>query len=128
MEKSGLIVHPAFSYLGASPDGLINPDALLEIKCPYNGRNSKIGAGKDFPFLQESREGLALKKGSHYYCQVMGQLALSERKRCYFTVFTFEDLFVQEIEFDSAYFHQEMLPKLQEFYYTVYRPYVAGKL
>lgn len=41
--KSGLIINPAFSHLGASPDGLIKSCdgrdkiiGLIEIKCPYN--------------------------------------------------------------------------------------------
>ena len=41
----GFIVNPSKSWLGASPDGLVDgpscnqPDGLLEIKCPYVARN-----------------------------------------------------------------------------------------
>ena len=43
--KSGLIINPSFSHLGAYPDGLIykngrggSLDAVLEIKCPFTAR------------------------------------------------------------------------------------------
>ena len=32
----GFIPHPSIPYLGASPDGLVDEDGLLEIKCPYS--------------------------------------------------------------------------------------------
>lgn len=31
---SGFVKHPSIAYLGASPDGLVNNDGLIEIKCP----------------------------------------------------------------------------------------------
>lgn len=34
VEECGFIVHPAIIGAGASPDGLICPDGVLEIKCP----------------------------------------------------------------------------------------------
>lgn len=32
--ESGFIVHPAYDYIGCSPDGLIGTDGGIEIKCP----------------------------------------------------------------------------------------------
>jgi putative phage-type endonuclease len=32
--EAGFIVHPKFDFVGISPDGLINDDGGLEIKCP----------------------------------------------------------------------------------------------
>ena len=31
---SGFVKHPSIEFLGASPDGLVNNDGLIEIKCP----------------------------------------------------------------------------------------------
>lgn len=40
--RSGLCIHPAFPYLGASPDSFVEgEDAVVEAKCPFKGRNSK---------------------------------------------------------------------------------------
>lgn len=34
VDLTGFILHPSIPYLGASPDGLVGTDGLLEIKCP----------------------------------------------------------------------------------------------
>ena len=34
VEECGFIPHPTIPWLGCSPDGLINDDGVLEIKCP----------------------------------------------------------------------------------------------
>ena len=48
--KCGLFVHQEKTFLGASPDGLIDDDAIIEVKCPYGGRHEKNCPGKHFPF------------------------------------------------------------------------------
>ena len=35
VQECGFFVHPDFEWLGASPDGLIGDDGLIEVKCPY---------------------------------------------------------------------------------------------
>lgn len=34
VDQTGLVMHPTIPFSGASPDGLINHDGLIEIKCP----------------------------------------------------------------------------------------------
>lgn len=34
----GFIHHPTIEFFGASPDGLVGDDGLLEIKCPYSSK------------------------------------------------------------------------------------------
>lgn len=34
VDEVGMIQHPSIEWAGASPDGLVGPDGLLEIKCP----------------------------------------------------------------------------------------------
>lgn len=36
VELVGFVPHPSIPYLGASPDGLVGTDGLLEIKCPFS--------------------------------------------------------------------------------------------
>ena len=35
VEETGLVVHPKYDFLAASPDGLVNLDGCCEFKCPY---------------------------------------------------------------------------------------------
>ena len=36
--EEGFIIHPEYSFVGVSPDGLIGEDGGLEIKCPFNSQ------------------------------------------------------------------------------------------
>lgn len=38
VEEVGFIKHPTLEWCGASPDGLVNGDGGVEIKCPHNSR------------------------------------------------------------------------------------------
>lgn len=37
-QPAGLFVHQKYQFLAASPDGLVDVDGLIEIKCPYKAR------------------------------------------------------------------------------------------
>lgn len=75
-------------FIGASPDGLVGKDGLLEIKCPsYSVMISYLLTGK-LPNI--------------YKWQVYGQLFVSERKWCDFVAFHPNlPLFVLRIERDE---------------------------
>jgi hypothetical protein len=61
-------------FLGASPDGIVDDVSIVEVKCPYVGRDNDIKLGKAFPFLKYSADGdIVLNKTNNYYCQVQGQ-------------------------------------------------------
>lgn len=55
---------------GASPDGLVNGDGLLEIKCPNTATHIDTLMTKKLP--------------KHYVAQVQGQLWITDRKWCDF--------------------------------------------
>ena len=127
---SGFCIHPQFPYLGATPDGFVQDEsAVIETKCPFRGRNSKIEPGDDFSFLEKDDQGkTTLKKNSNYYYQITGQMKLSKRNHGYFVVFTHVDLFYEKITLDEEFFTKNMLDKLKDFYYEHYCPYVASVL
>jgi putative phage-type endonuclease len=127
VKKCGLFVNPNFPFLAASPDGYSEIDnKLVEIKCPYSGRNMLVAEGPEFPFLHISNDKLSLKRNHPYYYQVQGQMACSEKTACYFVVFTLNDMFVEIINYDPSFFEKEMLPKLKEFYFTYYEPLIMS--
>lgn len=64
-ETVGFIHHPFVPWLGASPDGLINNDGLVEIKCP------------DPQFWKHRTE-----VPEHYYAQIQAQLQCTGRVWC----------------------------------------------
>lgn len=126
--ECGLFVCVEHPYLGATPDAIVDDDALVEIKCPFKGRNEHIKPGPHFDFLQYDDNGnTVLKLSSKYYDQVQGQMYVSNRKFCYFVVYTFCDLFVQKIFIDVKYC-ECLIAKLEIFYKKYYRPFIASKM
>jgi len=128
VSPAGLYVHPEFPFLGASPDGKVGENSVVEVKCPYVGRNKKIEPCAEIPYLEKCEGKVHLKRGHNYYYQIQGQLAISKKEKCYFVIYTFVDFFVEEITLDAMFFEKELVPKLSDFYNSHYRPFVASKL
>lgn len=99
VESTGF--HTYENWLGASPDGLIGDDGLVEIKCPYSLRNG--GEFKD------------LDKQEHYYAQIQIQLFVTGRKWCDFIQWHRDGLKIETVKYDDAYI-DEILEKLKQFY------------
>lgn len=123
VQQCGLYVTPS-GVLGASPDGLVEPDALLEVKCPYSHRNGTISEATSSPSfcLREAGGSYELREGHPYWHQVQGQLHITGRSLCYFVVWTTKEAIVIPIPKDplwsgnvsvlETFYHQHMLPVL----------------
>lgn len=125
MDHCGLVIKPAYPFLAASPDGLVGQKSVVEVKCPYTGRYDKIKAGENFIFLTDDYQ---LKKTHKYYDQIQGQLYLTNRTHCYFVIHTFVDFKVIDVSIDLEYCESLMIPKLTEFYYKYFLPYLTNRL
>lgn len=104
VEECGFYVHHIFTWLGASPDGLVGEDKLIEIKCPYGLRNAK--SDDDFKPLLEQM---------HYYAQIQYQLFCTNRKECDFYQWSAYASRLETVAFDPD-FIEKTLPELKEFY------------
>ena len=94
-----------FGCLGYSPDGLINDDGLIEIKCPKHNTHSKYLYSQSLPL--------------EYKAQVLGGLAITDRKYCDFISYhpDFPDnlkMMIIRVERDEEYIHN-LLTSLEEF-------------
>ena len=61
-----------YDWLGASPDGIVNDETVLEIKCPFSLRNELLPQFKSIesqPLLRSiaARNGLHRQKQAHFY-------------------------------------------------------------
>ncbi|AKG07032.1 exonuclease [Moraxella bovoculi] len=68
--QTGLIDHPTIPMSGASPDGLVGKDGLIEIKCPTSPKHTNTLLTGQVP--------------SEYMPQITWQLACTGRKWCDF--------------------------------------------
>lgn len=73
VEQVGLIDHPRILRAAASPDGLVNHDGLLEIKCPKLATHISYVLAGIVP--------------AQYQPQMLWQMACSERSWCDFVSF-----------------------------------------
>lgn len=90
-------------WLGASPDGYVGDNELIEIKCPYGLRNQS-------PTIFKS-----INDQPHYYAQIQIQLLVTNRVGCYFFQWSPHGSQSEYVPFDPQWI-EENLPKLREFY------------
>lgn len=106
--ETGNDVKPAFfdtkeDWLGASPDGYIGDDGLVEIKCPFGIRSKQPPVFK------------TLEEQPHYYAQIQIQLYVTDRKWCDFWQWTPHGSRLERVELDQQWL-DENLPVLRQFY------------
>ncbi|XP_018335510.1 uncharacterized protein LOC108744304 isoform X1 [Agrilus planipennis] len=125
VKKSGLFIDKDYPFLGASPDGLINDDCLIEIKCPINSRDVHpivAAMDKKLDFCEYKDNKVYLKKNHNYMYQIQGQLKITQRKLCYFVVWSPYGIHIEEIERDDIFWKQKMEDKLKKFYFECLLP------
>lgn len=105
VEECGFFVHPEYEWLGASPDGLIGDDGIIEVKCPYGLRNKK---GDDLVFKSATDQ-------RHYYAQMQIEMACTGRKWCDFYQWSPNGDSIERVNFSPNWFAQA-LPELRKFY------------
>jgi len=89
----GFVPHPNIAMSGASPDGLVGEDGLVEIKCPITATHIETLRGASIP--------------GKYQTQMLWQMACTGRKWCDFVSFDPRlpenmRLFVKRLERDDA--------------------------
>lgn len=119
MEESG--------FLGASPDGLVEEDGILEIKCPYKYRDtdslSEALKDKKYFYWRDENEDINLNSNHNYYHQVQGQMHITGRSICYFVVWTPKCTEIFQIEKDPGW--SENINILKEFYLDQYISFIS---
>ncbi len=93
VKECGFVDHPLIAMSGASPDGLIDDDGLLELKCPNTATHIETLLGKSAP--------------SKYVHQMMWQMACTGRQWCDFVSYDprlpeHMRLFVSKVRRDDA--------------------------
>jgi putative phage-type endonuclease len=94
VNEVGFIDHPTISNSGASPDGLVGTDGLVEIKCPNSATHMETLVTRKIP--------------QKYIPQMTWQMACTGRSWCDFVSFDprFPEhlqIFIERIEYDPTY-------------------------
>jgi len=94
VDEVGFIPHPQILMAGASPDGLVGDNGLIEIKCPNTATHIDTLLSETVP--------------TKYYTQMQFQLASTGRKWCDFVSFDNRlpeklQLFIKRVPRDDTY-------------------------
>ena len=97
VDEVGFVPHPSIIMAGASPDGLVGDDGLLEIKCPNTATHIETLLSQNVP--------------SKYNTQMQFQLACTGRSWCDFVSFDNRlpqelQLFVKRVPRDDLFIKQ----------------------
>ena len=95
--------HTFEDWLGASPDGLIGNDGLIEIKCPYGLRDKSPPEFKSIDYQ------------THYWLQIQIQLLVTGCQWCHFYQWSAHGYMLETVQFNQLAI-EEYLPKLKDFY------------
>lgn len=115
-------------FLGASPDGLVEDDKVVEIKCLPRYETKLLDSLKDPKnksknILFYENSALVVNKTHAFYHQIQGQLYMTNRKSCLLVLYTTKDEpIVQEIMKDIDW--EKNLTVLTHFYFNQYIPYI----
>ncbi|KAJ1519113.1 hypothetical protein ONE63_011354 [Megalurothrips usitatus] len=118
VEDCGLFIDRQLPFLGASPDGLIAEDTILEIKSPGekarafpSAKEAIQSKTKDYLSVNEDGE-LRLKKNHDFYFQIQGQLHITGRSKCMFHVYSKNWQHTELIERDDQFWAEKMEQQL----------------
>lgn len=104
VEEVGFIQHPTLEA-GASPDGMVGDDGIIEIKCPMGSTHTETLITQEVP--------------SKYVPQIQFQLLVTGRKWCDFVSYNpmFPEhlqIFVKRVEADPVY-QKELESEVKQF-------------
>jgi putative phage-type endonuclease len=115
VDEVGFVPHPTIEMAGASPDGLVGDDGLLEIKCPNTATHIETLLSQTVP--------------SKYNTQMQFQMACTGRQWCDFVSFDNrlpqelqlfvkrvprDDLFIKQTEAEIVQFLAELDDKINK--------------
>ena len=94
VNETGFVDHPTIEMCGASPDGLVGADGLIEIKCPNSATHMETILTQKVP--------------AKYIPQMMWQMSCTGRNWCDFVSFDprFPEnlqIFIEKVTYDPTY-------------------------
>lgn len=108
VRQVGLAIYKADSRIGASTDGLVGDDGIIEIKCP------RTMPGQILEYIKHGDDSNLNHIYDSWYIQVQGNLAILNRKWCDLIVYVpAEDrVFVQRIKANPEYWTKTLYPAI----------------
>jgi len=125
--ESGLFIDKENYFLGATIDGLIGSDTLVELKCPFSVANLTPEDGirqRKITFWKtnKSKDIFEINTIHKYYYELQGQLHVTGRKFGIIAYWTKMSIKYETIERDDNFWKTKMFPKLEKFFFNCLLP------
>ncbi|XP_053390110.1 uncharacterized protein LOC128553029 isoform X2 [Mercenaria mercenaria] len=128
VRESGIVVREGEEYLAASPDGVIDQNTIIEIKCPTKSLEGLVSSGKyDVCYDKDHIPFLNPKGKNGYYTQVQMAMYCTKTSLCKFILWTAEKQMVLDVLFDSD-FVDKILPRVRAFYFKHLLPRLTDEM
>lgn len=118
--ERGLAVPSWEPKIGASVDGEIDDQTIIEIKCParmYRNLKNQV----DQHVLDPERRHIYRS----HYCQMQGNMAITGTKTCVYLVCDIDSgqVYIEKVPFNLDYWNKTLYPGIQKFIHQYLDPY-----
>jgi putative phage-type endonuclease len=111
----GFVLHPTIDQAGASPDGLVDDDGLIEIKCPNTATHLETLLGQAAPSKYETQMQWQMACTGRKWCDFVSyDPRLPESMRMFVKRVDRDDKRIKELETEVAGFLLEIAVKLSQ--------------
>lgn len=115
VEQVAFCPHPKIDQAGASPDGLVGTDGLVEIKCPNTATHLETLLGQAIPSKYELQMQMQMACTGRAWCDFVSyDPRMPEHMRGFVKRMPRDDKRIAEIESEIASFLLEMAVKLSQ--------------
>lgn len=115
VEQVAFVSHPKIGQAGASPDGLVDADGLVEIKCPNTATHLETLLGQAVPGKYDTQIQFQLACTGRKWCDFVSyDPRMPEHMRLFIKRVQRDDKRINELETEIASFLLEMAVKLSE--------------
>lgn len=115
VQEIAFVAHPKIDQAGCSPDGLVDADGLVEIKCPNSATHLETLLGQAVPGKYETQIQFQLACTGRKWCDFVSyDPRMPESMRLFIKRVARDDRRINELETEVASFLLELAVKLSE--------------
>lgn len=115
VKEVAFVPHPKIDQAGCSPDGLVDEDGLVEIKCPNTATHLETLLGQAVPAKYETQMQFQMACTGRKFCDFVSyDPRMPENMRLFIKRMPRDDKRIAELEGEIAAFLLEMAVKLSE--------------
>ena len=111
----GFIDHPTISMAGASPDGLIGTDGMIEIKCPNTATHLETLLSRKVPSKYQTQMAWQLACTGRQWCDFVSyDPRLPEHLRMFVFRYERDDTIIEDLETEVVAFLSELDASIEQ--------------